>query len=178
VLVAAPLTFPMVLAPTLVVPTLVMLDLLVAWRPLRRTPGRRSDGAAMGPGGGSTPAEEKAAMERFPVDRAQFPYQSRYLALGNGARIHYVDEGSGPVLVLLHGDPTWSFLYRRIIAALKDDSRLVAPDYPGFGLSHAPPGYRFTAALHAAAMADFVERLDLRDVHRTRSGPIQRGGGG
>jgi haloalkane dehalogenase len=98
------------------------------------------------------------------VDRTQFPYESHYLTLSNGARIHYVDEGSGPVLLLLHGNPTWSFLYRRIIAALKDDFRLVAPDYPGFGLSHVPPGYQFTAAEHAAAMADFVERLDLRDA--------------
>ncbi|RLJ16017.1 alpha/beta hydrolase [bacterium endosymbiont of Escarpia laminata] len=98
---------------------------------------------------------------KFEVDKNLFPYQSQYLILDNGARVHYVDEGKGPVLLLLHGNPTWSFLYRHIIAELKNEFRVVAPDYPGFGLSSAPQGYRFTAAEQAASMVEFVEKLDL-----------------
>ena len=74
-----------------------------------------------------------------------FPYESRFLDL-EGCRLHYIDEGEGPVLLLLHGNPTWSFLYRRMVARLRDRFRCVALDYPGFGLSSAPPGYGFTPA--------------------------------
>ena len=100
-------------------------------------------------------------QEKFTPNRALYPYRSRWLTLKSGAVIHYADEGQGPVLLLLHGNPTWSFLYRNIIAALKDDFRCIAPDYPGFGLSVAPPGFGFTAAEQAAAMAEFVAALDL-----------------
>lgn len=102
--------------------------------------------------------------QEFQVDWELFPYQSHYLDTKNGARIHYIDEGSGPTLLLLHGNPTWSFLYRDIIAELKDDFRLIAPDYPGFGLSSAPEGYGFTAAEQAQAISELVQQLDLRDV--------------
>lgn len=100
----------------------------------------------------------------FVVDRTLFPFESRFVTLASGARIHYVDEGQGPLLLLLHGNPTWSFLYRDIIAELKDSYRLIAPDYPGFGLSSSPEGYGFTAAEQAAIMAAFIEKLDLTDI--------------
>ena len=101
---------------------------------------------------------------KFEVDRGLFPYPSQYLNLSNGIRVHYVDEGKGPVLLLLHGNPTWSFLYRHLIAELKDEFRVVVPDYPGFGLSSAPQGYGFTAAEQAATMTEFVENMDLRNA--------------
>jgi len=88
-----------------------------------------------------------------------YPFEDRYL---DG--LHYVDEGDGPPLLLLHGNPTYSFLYREIIGALRDRYRCIAVDYPGFGLSSAPPGYGFTAAEHAGALERFVTELDLRDV--------------
>lgn len=100
----------------------------------------------------------------FEIDQQQLPFQSYYIDLESGARIHYLDEGEGPVLLLLHGNPTWSYLYRHIIAALKDDFRLIAPDYPGFGLSTPPQRYRFTAREHADSMIDLVEALDLTEV--------------
>jgi haloalkane dehalogenase len=92
-----------------------------------------------------------------------FPYESRFAELG-GATVHYVDEGEGPPLLLLHGNPTWSFLYRNIIAGLRDRYRCIAPDLPGFGLSLAPPGYHYTPAEHAVVLERLVEHLDLREV--------------
>ena len=92
-----------------------------------------------------------------------YPFASRFLAV-TGCRVHYVDEGSGPVLLLLHGNPTWSFLYRDIIRGLSDRFRCVALDYPGFGLSTARPGYGFSPAEHAAVVAQFVLTLDLDAV--------------
>jgi haloalkane dehalogenase len=92
-----------------------------------------------------------------------FPFADRYADI-DGARVHYVDEGSGPPLLLLHGNPTWSFLYRDIIAGLRDRFRCIAPDYPGFGLSVAPPGYGYTPAEHAKVIEALLLRLDLTDV--------------
>jgi haloalkane dehalogenase len=92
-----------------------------------------------------------------------YPFESRYAEI-DGARVHYVDEGDGPPLLLLHGNPTWSFLYRELIKRLRDRFRCVAPDYPGFGLSRAASGYGFTPAEHARVLERLVLELDLRDV--------------
>ena len=78
--------------------------------------------------------------------------------------LHFEDEGDGPPLLLLHGNPTSSYLYRHIIAGLRDRFRCIAPDYPGFGKSLAPGGYGFTPAEHAAVIERLVVELDLRDV--------------
>jgi haloalkane dehalogenase len=92
-----------------------------------------------------------------------FSVKSRWLDL-DGHVVHYVDEGSGPTLLMLHGNPTWSFLYRRLIAALRGGFRCVALDYPGFGLSTAAPGFGFTAAEQSGVVRRFVETLDLGGV--------------
>ena len=96
-------------------------------------------------------------------DEQVFPVESHWLEV-DGHTLHYVDEGSGPPLLMLHGNPTWSFLYRRLIAVLADRFRCVAVDYPGFGLSRAAPGYGHTAQEHSAVLRSFVELLDLTDV--------------
>jgi haloalkane dehalogenase len=62
--------------------------------------------------------------------------------------------------VVLHGNPTWSFLYRNIIKELCGQFRCIAPDYPGFGLSVAPLGHGLTPAEHAAVIEGFVQQLD------------------
>jgi len=64
----------------------------------------------------------------------------------------------------LHGNPTWSFLYRGIIIRLKRSFRCVAPDYPGFGLSDHPEDYRYTPEEHAEVIGALVRNLDLRDL--------------
>jgi haloalkane dehalogenase len=92
-----------------------------------------------------------------------YPFESHYVDVA-GSRVHYLDEGSGPPLLLLHGNPTWSFLYRNIIAGLRDRYRCLAVDYPGFGLSSAAPGYAFTPAEHANVLGLLVGQLDISDV--------------
>jgi haloalkane dehalogenase len=92
-----------------------------------------------------------------------YPFEDHYAQV-DGASIHYIDEGEGPPLLLLHGNPTWSFLYRDVILGLRDRFRCVAPDYPGFGLSDAPSGYGYTPAEHADVLEQFVEQLDLREL--------------
>ena len=82
----------------------------------------------------------------------------------SAGRVHYVDEGQGRPLVLLHGNPTWSFLYRDLIQALRGDFRCVALDYPGFGLSDRPVIYGYTPAEHAAVVGEVVEQLDLHGM--------------
>ena len=68
---------------------------------------------------------------------ALFPFQGHYAELDNGARVHYVDEGEGRTLRLLHGDSTSVYLYRELIAELSHDYRVVGPDYRGFRQSSA-----------------------------------------
>ncbi|MHC9293012.1 alpha/beta fold hydrolase [Mycobacterium sp. LTG2003] len=95
------------------------------------------------------------------VDDGLFPFESRFVEI-DGHSVHYVDEGSGPVLLLLHGNPTWSFLWRDVISALRDEFRCIALDYPGFGLSTPRPGYRYLPEEHAEAVIGFVDALGLR----------------
>jgi hypothetical protein len=89
-----------------------------------------------------------------------FPFQSRFYESSVG-RIHYIDEGSGIPILLLHGNPTWSFLYRKIVPRLQDAFRCIAVDYPGFGLSDRPDGYGYTPGEHARVIGELVDHLDL-----------------
>ena len=112
---------------------------------------------------------------KFDVDRALFPFESKFVDSRGGASIHYVDEGQGPVVLMLHGNPTWSFLYRKMIARMSAHFRCVAVDYPGFGLSTAPDGYDFLPSTHADVVNEFVEALDLTNfivVMQDWGGPI------
>ena len=116
----------------------------------------------------------------FDVPQRLFPVQHRFMDL-DGGRIHYVDEGAGETLLLLHGNPSWSFLYRKIIAALRSDFRCVALDFPGYGMSDAPAGYGFTPKEHSDVLEHFVDRLGLRDLTmmvQDWGGPIGLGLGG
>jgi haloalkane dehalogenase len=97
------------------------------------------------------------------VPQDLYPFDSHFAEV-QGTRVHYVDEGSGPPLLLLHGNPTWSFLYRDVIKGLRERYRCIAPDYPGFGLSGPATGYGYTPAEHAAVVEQLILRLDLREV--------------
>jgi haloalkane dehalogenase len=98
----------------------------------------------------------------FTPDPALYPFTSQWFDSSQG-RVHYVDEGTGPVILLCHGNPTWSFLYRDIIRGLKDHFRCIAPDYLGFGLSDRPPGFGYRIEEHATVVGELVDHLGLDD---------------
>ena len=85
---------------------------------------------------------------------------SHYIALRSG-RMHYVDSGSGPVIVFVHGTPTNSYEYRHVIAALSQTHRCIAPDHFGFGKSDRPQQFAYTPEAHAEALREFVDALGL-----------------
>ena len=97
--------------------------------------------------------------------RKLYPFQPREITL-DGHRCHYVDEGAGPVLLMVHGNPTWSFYWREIIKALRDRYRVVAIDHIGCGLSDKPAAkdYPYRLARRVADMGQFIEKLDLREI--------------
>jgi haloalkane dehalogenase len=134
-----------------------------------KPPSGRATARDASPGTSSTGTSPRARASTardalpFHVPFELFPVEHRFLDL-DGARIHYVDEGSGETLLLLHGNPAWCFLYRKIIAALKSDFRCVALDYPGYGMSDAAPGYGFTPREHSAVLERFVNYLGLQDL--------------
>jgi pimeloyl-ACP methyl ester carboxylesterase len=95
--------------------------------------------------------------------RSLYPFDSRWLSLG-GPRYHYVDEGAGETLLLVHGNPTWSFYWRDLILPLRDRYRLVAPDHIGCGLSDKPQDYPYRLAQHIDNLKRLILELDLRDI--------------
>lgn len=94
------------------------------------------------------------------LDREAYPFRSHRVALTAGT-MHYVDEGAGETVLFVHGTPTWSFEFRHLIRALAPRVRCVAPDHLGFGLSARPREFAYTPEAHAAALAEFVDRLRL-----------------
>ena len=99
--------------------------------------------------------------ERF-VDLPGFPFAPRYLAQ-DGLRMHYVEEGTGEPVLLLHGEPSWSFLYRKLITPLAGVARVVAPDYFGFGRSDKPTRVEdYSYDFHYASIERLADELDLR----------------
>lgn len=103
------------------------------------------------------------AEERFDLPEGAFPFESRFMNIGQ-ARLHYIREGEGPILLFLHGNPAWSFLYRNIIGALRESYDCIALDLPGFGLSKPSVHYGFTPEEHAALVAAFLNRADIRNA--------------
>jgi haloalkane dehalogenase len=101
--------------------------------------------------------------ERF-ADLPDFPFAPRYVEQ-DGLRMHYVEEGAGAPMLLLHGEPTWSYLYRKMIPALAEVGRVVAPDYFGFGRSDKPVdrGW-YSYDRHYESIERLAEELDLRDL--------------
>jgi len=102
--------------------------------------------------------------ERF-SNLPDFPYSPRFVEI-NGLRIHYVDEGQGETILCLHGEPTWSFLYRKMIPLfVQAGKRVVAPDFIGFGRSDKFTEIEsYSFKLHFETIASFIQKLDLRDI--------------
>ncbi len=109
-------------------------------------------------------------------DLPDYPFEPRWFEW-EGLRLHYVDEGDGPPVVLYHGEPTWSFLWRKVIPPILDAGhRVIAPDYPGFGRSDKPTDPEFyTYDRHVTASRALVAHLGLGDatvVVQDWGGPI------
>src|SRR4051812_33013299 len=83
---------------------------------------------------------KKADGEPNPMNLPNYPFASHYLPI-NGARLHYLIEGpeAGETVVMVHGNPTWSFFFRKLVLALRDTYRVIVPDHIGMGLSDKPP---------------------------------------
>jgi haloalkane dehalogenase len=91
-----------------------------------------------------------------------YPFASHFLDR-NGLRYHYLDEGSGAPIVMLHGNPTWSFYFRNLVAALRDSYRVIVPDHIGCGLSDKPNDsrYAYTLAERARDLEALLDHLGL-----------------
>jgi haloalkane dehalogenase len=98
--------------------------------------------------------------------RALYPFRPKHFVTARGATLSYVDEGGGDEAVLmLHGNPTWSFYYRELIQALAPQLRCIAPDHVGMGLSDKPQNYPYTLKTRIDDMAGLVATLGLKKVH-------------
>jgi pimeloyl-ACP methyl ester carboxylesterase len=105
---------------------------------------------------------EHSLFELAPGPREKWPFRPRFATV-NGWRMHYVDEGEGDPVVLLHGNPTWGFLYRDLIGPIVESGRrVIVPDMIGFGLSEKPSrDQAHTLDGHIANLAGLVRQLDL-----------------
>ena len=92
-----------------------------------------------------------------------FPFKPKFFD-GRGFKMHYVDEGEGEVIICLHGQPTWGYLYRNFIPKLSESYRVVVPDHKGYGKSETPQDSEYSFKNHVENLAALIEHLDLRDI--------------
>jgi pimeloyl-ACP methyl ester carboxylesterase len=97
------------------------------------------------------------------LNTVEFPFEPRTFHSADGA-MHYVDEGHGKPIVFVHGSPTWSFLFRKLITGLSARYRCIAVDHLGLGLSDKPKRADYRPAAHTARLEAFIDSLNLRDV--------------
>lgn len=95
--------------------------------------------------------------------REVYPFASNTFKLPNGAMMHFLDEGSGPVVLMLHGNPTWSFYYRNVVRTLSARGfRCIVPDHIGCGLSDKPQEYNYTLRQRIEDIAALVDHLAIQ----------------
>ena len=99
----------------------------------------------------------------LPELKKLFPFQSRYFKTGR-YKIHYVDEGSGPVLLLMHACPMWTFAFRDLIWKFRKNHRVVALDQMGFGLSDKPLDFDYRLENHTAILESLIRSLELHNI--------------
>lgn len=104
-------------------------------------------------------------MSLDPALRALYPWTGKRLAV-SGGDMHVLDEGprGGPVVLALHGNPTWSFYWRALVAELGGACRVVVPDHIGCGLSDKPADWSYRLEDHIGNVVRLIEALDLRDI--------------
>lgn len=91
-----------------------------------------------------------------PRFRALYPFESRLHSIGRWS-YHYLDEGEGEPVVMVHGNPTWSFYYRNLVKGLRNQYRCLVPDHMGCGLSEKPKRYDYTLERHIINIEDWLE---------------------
>jgi len=91
---------------------------------------------------------------------AEYPFQPRYLDI-DGHRLAYLDEGSGPAVVMVHGNPSWSYLYRNLVSGLRDRYRCIVPDHLGCGFSDKPQDYPYRLRNHIDNLERLLEHLGI-----------------
>jgi haloalkane dehalogenase len=97
--------------------------------------------------------------------REIYPFTPKRFATGAG-EMSYLDEGSGDEAVLMvHGNPTWSFFYRNVLLALRGRIRCIVPDHLGCGLSDKPQAYDYTLGNHIDNLGHLIDSLDLKKIH-------------
>jgi haloalkane dehalogenase len=111
------------------------------------------------------PVAHAAARDVAPAWRSLYPFESRFLRVGAHS-LHYLDEGprGAPPLLLLHGNPSWSFHWREAVLRFRSRLRVIAPDHLGCGLSDKPQDWSYRLADHVANLERLVLELELRDV--------------
>lgn len=97
--------------------------------------------------------------------KEEYPFKQNSFDIGDGNKINYVDEGEGDVVVMLHGNPTWSFYYRNLIKNLRSAFRCIAIDHIGCGLSDKPQNYKYCLANHIQNAQKLLEHLKLKRFH-------------
>ncbi len=99
------------------------------------------------------------------VSDEMFPFESKFFGTSAGHRMHFIDEGAEEPVVFVHGNPSWSFEFRHLIDGLRSQSRCIAMDHIGFGLSSRSARMEdHTPQAHADAFTAFMEHLGLEDI--------------
>ena len=100
----------------------------------------------------------------LPADiAAEYPFTPQSITI-DGHRYSYIDEGSGPVLLFVHGNPSWSFAWRNLIKGLSNNYRCIAVDHLGMGLSDKPQDYPYTISQHIQNLTTLIDELDLNQI--------------
>ncbi len=97
--------------------------------------------------------------------RQEYPFDSQWHSLDDGYRMHYVEQGDGEPVLMVHGNPTWSFYYRHLVQALSSSHRAIAIDHIGCGLSDKPQSYDYNLRRHTTNLLSLIESLDLSGIH-------------
>ena len=102
--------------------------------------------------------------EAIPIHlRVEYPFSSNRFSLPDGNGCHYLDEGEGPVVLMLHGNPTWSFYYRNLVKHLSSIGyRCIVPDHIGCGLSDKPQEYPYTLSRHIRNLECLLSHLEVQ----------------
>lgn len=95
--------------------------------------------------------------------KSEYPFESHFFPIQKN-NLHYIDTGTGEVILMLHGNPTWSFFYRNLAKYFEKNYRVIVPDHMGCGLSSKPQDYEYTLKTHIDNLCLLVEKLKIKDI--------------